>query len=112
MPHVLNGQTVRRPNTYARTGDPVELDVLVASGRGVRYSRGVRRRWAMSWRNLKAADVAPLEGLPRGPFAFADEVLGATATVLVDGVPAIVAVAGTSPVRYDVDLALVEQAAR
>lgn len=114
MPQI-DGVTVRRPNAHARGRVPVRSDVELASGKVARYQVGTRQRFALSWRNVDdaTAEAIDLIGSSGAAFPYVDDVTERSYLVLVEGDGAsVTAVPGTYPVRYDVDLTLVEQSPR
>lgn len=103
---VLNGATLRRPNGYTATPEPVRQDAILAGGGLRRYVRGNRWVFDLRWENLPAGDAATIEAAAgRGALLYVDP-HGRSWWVFVDEGPEPVPVAGTDPERYDVTLTL------
>lgn len=105
---VLNGTTLPRPNGAPEEPTQVGQDVTLAAGKIIRYDRGVRQSITYTWTKLTEAELATIR---------AAYTRGACSLRGVDGIlrvvlcspPKVTPIAGTSPVRFDVELAVVEQ---
>lgn len=107
---ILYGRTLRRPQTRARKPEPLSSTVTLAGGALRRYSRGSRFRWSLSWVNLPEAQALELDSVltRQGATQFVDQD-GQSYTVIIEGYSGIEARSGTSPVRYDASVDLVQQ---
>lgn len=107
---VLAGRTLRRPQTRRRTPEPLTSTVVLAGGGMRRYTRGNRYRWSLTWVNLPEAEALAIDAIlaRQGAVAFLDQD-GQQYTVMVEGYGGLEAKTGTSPVRYDASVDLVQQ---
>jgi hypothetical protein len=107
---VIGGVEFRRPTSRSVSTEPVGSSVELGSGSLRRYTRGVRKVFAISWAKMTEDEVAAVE-LALAP-TFVTFQLDSTAEAALvateDGFSAD-AIAGTFPIRYNVSLSLREK---
>lgn len=108
---VLSGTTLPRPNAVGEELEQVGEDVTLANGSRRRYDAGERLTVTLSWGKLDETAVAALRAAaPRTATSYV-HVDGRTLVVL-PGRPAVTPIPGTAPVRFEVEIELVEQTPR
>jgi hypothetical protein len=110
---VLAGVTLPLPSGYGVTPVPVVDERELADGTLVRYHRGHRTRWALSWRSKRPDTLADIfqAAQVRGVTQFVD-LDGVPHVVLVEDVDEASAIPGTVPVRWECGVTLVERRPR
>lgn len=108
----LAGVTLPRPNGVDESPEQVGDVITLAAGGLRRYDLGERFVYTLSWSKLTEAEVATVRAAAiRGAAVYVHTDASVT-TVLVDGRPKVVPLAGTYPVRFDVELVLRETTPR
>lgn len=108
---VLNGVTLRRPNTITERPEQVGDEVTLANGSLRRYDLGERKVFELRWGKLTEAQLAALNGAAgRGQLAYT-HTDGVTYLVLADRAQSA-PVPGTDPVVFETSITLREQKPR
>lgn len=105
---ILQGVTLPRPNAVDENPEQVGDVVTLANGGLRRYDLGERSVFSLSWSKLTEAELTSLRGAAgRGALSYV-HTDGTATVVLVDGRVHATPLPGTSPVRFDAELALRE----
>lgn len=107
----LGGTLLWRPSTLSEDDERIGAEIELAGGALRRQNRGVRRVFALGWRNRTQAQVDALRAAA-GPGALSYVNVDGVAYVVLAQPPQIVAVPGTEPRRYDASIVLREQTPR